>query len=123
MRRSRVRGAANFGCIVWLAIVGLVGYALYKIVPVKVASSAFADFLQEEASFGSIKSVPQLQAEILNEAKKTGIPVNKDNLIIKKTKQEITIEAHYEMTIDFFNGTYKYVWKFDPVFSRPIFLV
>ena len=123
MRRARVRGAANFGCVVWLAIVALVGYAMYKIVPVKVASSAFADFLQEEASFGSIKSVQQIQAEILRKAKDEGIPVNKDNLIIKKTKEAITIEAHYEMTIDFFNGSYKYVWKFDPVFSRPIFLV
>lgn len=124
MRRTRgVRGAANFGCVVWLVIVGLVGYALYKIVPVKIASSAFADFLQEEASFGSIKSPQQLQAEILAEARKSGIPVTKDNLVIKKSREAITIEAHYEMTVDFFNGTYKYVWKFDPVFSRPIFLV
>ena len=96
---------------------------MYKIVPVKVASSAFADFLQEESSFGSIKSVQQIQAEILAKAKEMSIPVNKDNLIIKKTRESITIEAHYEMTIDFFNGAYKYVWKFDPVFSRPLFNV
>jgi hypothetical protein len=124
MRRTRgVRGAANFGCVVWLVIVGLVGYTLYKIVPVKIASSAFADFLQEEASFGSIKSPQQLQSEILSEARRSGIPVTKENLVIRKTREAITIEAHYEMTVDFFNGTYKYVWKFDPVFSRPIFLV
>ncbi|MDQ2971098.1 MAG: hypothetical protein M3R34_08160 [Acidobacteriota bacterium] len=124
MRRTRgIRGAASFGCIVWLVLLAVVGYALYKIVPVKVASSAFADFLQEESSFGSIKSVQQIQAEILAKAKEMSIPVNKDNLIIKKTRESITIEAHYEMTIDFFNGAYKYVWKFDPVYTRPIFLV
>lgn len=124
MRRTRGnRGAASFGCIVWLVLLAVVGYALYKIVPVKVASSAFADFLQEESSFGSIKSVPQIQAEILAKAKEMNIPVNKDNLTIKKTREAITIEAHYEMTIDFFNGAYKYVWKFDPVYTRPIFLV
>jgi hypothetical protein len=124
MRRTRgVRGAANFGCVVWLVIVGLLGYALYKIVPVKIASSAFADFLQEEASFGSIKSLQQIQLEILAKAKEQGLPITKDNLVVKKTRELITIEAHYEMTVDFFNGTYKYVWKFDPVFSRPIFLV
>ncbi|MDQ2978895.1 MAG: hypothetical protein M3R62_06720 [Acidobacteriota bacterium] len=124
MRRTRgTRGAASFGCIVWLVLLAVVGYALYKIVPVKVASSAFADFLQEESSFGSIKSVQQIQAEILAKAKEMSIPVNKDNLIIKKTRESITIEAHYEMTIDFFNGAYKYVWKFDPVYTRPIFLV
>jgi len=124
MRWTRgIRGAASFGCIVWLVLLAVIGYALYKIVPVKVASSAFADFLQEESSFGSIKSVPQIQAEILAKAKEMSIPVNKDNLTIKKTRESITIEAHYEMTIDFFNGAYKYVWKFDPVYTRPIFLV
>jgi hypothetical protein len=124
MRQTRgIRGAASFGCIVWLVLLAVIGYALYKIVPVKVASSAFADFLQEESSFGSIKSVPQIQAEILAKAKEMNIPVNKDNLTIKKTRESITIEAHYEMTIDFFNGAYKYVWKFDPVYTRPIFLV
>ena len=35
----------------------------------------------------------------------------------------ITVEAHYEITIDFFNGAYKYVWKFDPIVQRPLFAV
>jgi hypothetical protein len=119
----RVRGAATFGCIVWLAICGLIGYVLYKVVPVKVSTSAFADFLQEEASFGSIKSPAQLQAEILAKAKEMDIPVTRDNMSVKRTRESITVEAHYEITVDFFNGAYKYVWKFDPVFARPIFNV
>ena len=41
--RRGARGAISFGCIIWLAIVGLVGYALYKIVPVKIQTAAFAD--------------------------------------------------------------------------------
>lgn len=124
MRRTRgARGAASFGCIIWLVILGLLTYALFKIVPVKIQNSAFADFLQEESSFGSIKSVAQLQAEILARAKELQIPVDRDNLTIKKTRESITIEAHYQMTVDFFNGAYKYVWKFDPVYTRPIFLV
>lgn len=124
MRRTRgTRGAINFGCIVWLAIVGLVGYALYKIVPVKVQTAAFADFLQDESGFGSIKSPHQIEAEILAKAREMNIPVRKENLTIKKTKDSITIEAHYEITLEFFNGSYKYVWKFDPVYQRPIFNV
>jgi hypothetical protein len=121
-RTRNSRGAANLGCIIWLAIVGLLGYALYKIVPVKVQAAAFADFLQEEASFGSIKSAPQLEAEILNKAREMQIPVTKENLSIKKTKEAISIEAHYTLTIEFF-GSYKYVWNFDPVFARPLFNV
>lgn len=124
MRRTgNPRGAANFGCIVWVVIIALLGYGLYKIVPVKVQSAAFADYLQEESSFGSIKSTQQIEAEILNKAKEMEVPVTKDNLIIKKTKESISIEAHYAITVDFFSGAYKYVWKFDPVFVRPLFNV
>ncbi len=124
MRRTRgIRGAANVGCIVWLAVLALIGYGLYKIVPVKIANSNFYDFLQEEASFGSIKSVHQIEYEILTKAKELDIPVGKDELTIRKTHEAITIEAHYQMVIDFFNGVYKYVWKFDPVVARPLFAV
>ncbi len=124
MRRTRAaRGAVNFGCIVWLAILALIGYGLYKIVPVKIATSTFYDAMQEQASFGSIKSVQQIEYDLLRKAKDLDIPVTKENLIIKRTHEAITIEAHYEIEIDFFNGAYKYVWKFDPVVSRPTFLV
>lgn len=117
------RGKANFGCVVWLVILALIGYALYKIVPVKVASSTFFDTMQEQASFGSIKSIPQIEFEILKRARELEIPVGKENLIIKRGRESIVIEAHYEITIDFFKGMYKYVWKFDPVVVRPLFAV
>jgi hypothetical protein len=122
-RASAMRGKANIGCIVWLAIVFLVGYALFKVVPVKIATSTFYDTMQEQASFGSIKSLPQIEFAILQKARELELPIGKENLIIKRDKQAITIEAHYEMTIDFFNGLYKYVWKLDPVVSRPLFAV
>jgi len=124
MRRARsMRGKANIGCIVWLAILFLVGYVLYKVVPVKIATSTFYDAMQEQASFGSIKGLGQIEYAILQKARELELPVTKENLIIKRSKEAITIEAHYEMTIDFFNGVYKYVWKFDPVVSRPLFAV
>ena len=124
MRRSRGnRGAANIGCIVWLVILVFVGYVLWKVVPVKIATSEFFDVMQEQASFGSIKDVKFIQFEILRRAEQLQIPVTKDNLKITKSREVITVEAHYEITIDFFNGAYKYVWKFDPVVSRPLFAV
>ena len=124
MNRSRsVRGAANVGCIVWLVILGLVGYVLYKVVPVKIATSEFYDVMQEQAAFGSIKDVKFIEFEILRKAQELQIPVTKDNLKITRSREALTVEAHYEITIDFFNGAYKYVWKFDPVVVRPTFAV
>ena len=124
MRASRaVRGGGTIGCIVWLAIVAMIGYALTRIVPVKVAASRFEDFMSEEAGYGSIKTVSQIQKEILAKAKELQVPVTKDNLTITKVRESITVEAHYQMSIDFFGGSYTYVWKFDPVIKRPLFLV
>ena len=124
MRRSRgIRGAANVGCIVWLVIVVLVGYLLWKVVPVKIATSEFYDVMQEQAAFASIKDVRAIEFEILRRAEELKIPVKKDNLKITKIREMITVEAQYEIPIQFFNGTYTYVWKFHPVVQRPLFLV
>jgi hypothetical protein len=124
MRRSRgIRGGANFGCIVWLLILAFVGYVLWKVVPVKIASSEFYDVMQEQASFGSIKDPKFIEFEILRKADELKIPVTKDNLKVTRGRESITVEAHYQITIDFFNGAYKYVWKFDPIVQRPLFAV
>jgi hypothetical protein len=123
MRRTRgTRGEGRIGCILWLAVLGFIGYGLYKIIPVKIATSTFYDFMQEEAAFGSIRDIKQLQKELLAKARELDIPVTQENLTIKRSRESITIEAHYEITVEFF-GWKKYVWKFDQVVSRPTFLV
>ena len=124
MRTRHVeRGKANVGCIIWLAILALIGYVLFKVVPPKIATSTFYDAMQEQAAFGSIKSIEQIQYAVLQKARELELPIGKENLIIKRSKEQITIEAHYELTIDFFDGLYKYVWKLDPVVARPLFAV
>jgi hypothetical protein len=42
---------------------------------------------------------------------------------VTRTRAAVTIEAHYTIPIEFFGGAYKYVWKFDPVVTRPTFAV
>ena len=124
MKRTRgIRGGANIGCMIWLVILGFIGYVLYKVVPVKMASSEFYDTMQEQASFGSIKDQKFIEYEILKKAEELQIPVKKDNLKITRSQNSIKVEAHYEITVDFFNGAYKYVWKFDPIVERPLFAV
>ena len=101
----------------------MIGYSLFKIVPVKIATSTFEDLLNEQASFGSIKSVKQIESEILSKAKELDIPVTKDNLTITRTREKITIEAHYTLNIVFFGGAYTFVWKRNPIVERPTFVV
>lgn len=87
MRRHAERGKTSFGCIVWVVVIALLGYFLYKVVPVKVATSTFHDVMTEQASFGSIKGVPQIEYEILRRAVELEIPVTKENLKITKVRE------------------------------------
>jgi hypothetical protein len=121
--RRRVRGAGNIGCLLWLVVIVAVGHVLYKVVPVKIRSSTFYDTMQEQASFGSIKSEQQILYEVLRRAQELQIPVTKETVTVTRARQSVTIEAHYSIPIEFFGGTYKYVWKFDPVVTRPTFAV
>ncbi|HEX5856070.1 MAG TPA: hypothetical protein VFZ57_10655 [Thermoanaerobaculia bacterium] len=120
-RSAPVAGRGRIGCILWLAVLAFIGYGLYKVIPVKIATSTFYDFMQEEASFASIRNVKQLQKEILAKAKELNLPVTEENLSLKRTRESITIEAHYEIDIQTFWK--KYTWKFDQVVERPTFLV
>jgi hypothetical protein len=122
-RRSAARGAGNIGCLLWLIVLVAVGHVLWKVVPVKVRSSEFYDVMQEQASFGSIKSEAAIQYEVLRRAQELRIPVTKDNLKVIRSREAVTVEAHYQIPIEFFGGAYTYVWKFDPVVSRPTFAV
>jgi hypothetical protein len=124
MRRRRAElGRGNLGCILWLIVVIAVAHVLWIVVPVKIKTSEFYDVMQEQASFGSIKSEGAIQYEILRRAQQLQIPVTKENLKVIRQREAVTVEAHYEIPLEFFGGAYKYVWKFDPVVSRPTFAV
>lgn len=124
MRGNRsVSGKGNLGCVLWLIVVVAVGHILWKVVPVKIKTSEFYDVMQEQAAFGSIKSEQQIAYEILRRAQEIGVPVTKENFKIVRTREAVVVEAHYEIPLEFFGGLYKFVWKFDPVISRPTFAV
>ena len=124
MRGSRrIRGKGMIGCLLWLVVLAAVAHVLYKVVPVKIRSSSFYDVMQEQASFGSIKSEDQIRYEILRRAEELKIPVTRETLTVTRSRSAVTVEAHYSIPIEFFGGVYRYVWKFDPVVSRPTFAV
>ena len=118
-----MRGAGNIGCLLWLVVLVAVGHVLWKVVPVKIRSSTFFDTMQEQASFGSIKSEQQILYEVLRRAEELQIPVTRETVTVTRTRSAVTIEAHYSIPLEFFGGAYKYVWKFDPVVTRPTFAV
>ena len=119
MRRlGALRGEGRLGCFLWLLLVALLAYGGFKIVPVKFAASRFEDFIAEEAAFAGSKGNPQIIQELLSQAQQLDLPVTKDQIEIKRTRESITIAAHYQVNVEFFGQT-GFVWKFDPVVIRP----
>jgi hypothetical protein len=118
-----MRGKGMVGCLIWLVVIGAVAHVLYKVVPVKIRSSTFFDTMQEQASFGSIKSEGQILYEVLRRAEELKITVTRETVTVTRSRSAVTVEAHYEIPIEFFGGAYKYVWKFHPVVTRPTFAV
>lgn len=123
MGNRRMRGKGMIGCLLWLVVLLAVAHVLYKVVPIKVKTSTFFDTMQEQASFGSIKSEQQMLYEVLRRAEELQIPVTRETVSVTRTRSSVTIEAHYTIPVEFFGGVYKYVWKFDQVVTRPTFAV
>ncbi|HEX7252658.1 MAG TPA: hypothetical protein VF376_07245 [Thermoanaerobaculia bacterium] len=119
-RTRTIRGEGRTGCVLWLLFLGLVIYALYEIVPVRIAAGQFTDAIQEQATFAATHQNPQIYSELLEKAADLKLPIRKDQITINRTRESIQIEAHYVVPIEFFGGLINFTMSFDPVIARPL---
>ena len=71
---------------------------LWKVVPVKIATSTFYDSCRSRRPSARSRTSNSIQYEILAKAEELKLPVTKDNLKITRTREAVTVEAHYEIT-------------------------
>ena len=75
MRSTRgMRGAIKIGCILWLALLGVFAHMAYVIIPVKVKTSTFYDFMEEEAAFCAVRMTPVIASERVMMSEKVSRP-------------------------------------------------
>jgi type III secretion system FlhB-like substrate exporter len=121
MRRPRrERGEGRTGCILWLAFAGLVAYVLILAVPAKVAIGQFVDAMQEEATFAASRGNAQITQELMEKADELKIPLKKEELLVTRTRESITIEVHTVLPVPFFGGLWTWVMPIDRVVGRPL---
>jgi hypothetical protein len=94
------RGITKLGCLIWLLIVTAIGYfglhfgeAYYRYLQYKQAMDAevrFRSFLPDERIIKNLKA----------QADSIGLPDDAKIITIKRDNGRITIEAHYEETIE-----------------------
>jgi hypothetical protein len=121
------RGEGKFGCIVSLLVVGAIGAAAYKAVPVYYGNSELIDACGFIASGASSKPVETIEREVKDKAKELMVVealTNKGAIRVTKTSGgeagTCTITLRYKRVIDFY-GVYQWTLATDSVISKPIF--
>ncbi len=119
-RRAAERGEGNFGCILWVAALGLAVLIAVKMVPVKIASSQLFDFMEEQAKFAATVPPENLAKGIVNKAKELELPLAKEDVHVERIGDNIRMRAVFTVPVEF--PGYTYLWHFDQQVNRPIYI-
>jgi len=121
------RGEGKIGCIFSLLLLGAVGAAAYKAVPVYWGNSELIDACDFLASGASGKPVEIVEKEIRDKARELGVvEVLRDKNAIRVAKTGsgdaglCTITLRYHSTVDFY-GLYSWSWPVDKRITKPIY--
>lgn len=118
--RLSERGEGRIGLFIALALLGAVVFVGMKIIPVRINSYEFLDFMREQARFGSAeRDSKNIYDRVLKKAIDLDLPLDKKNLKVERTTTEMVISAKFEVPIDLKVTTY--VYKFDHRERAPLF--
>jgi hypothetical protein len=109
------------GCVVWLLALIIVVVICWKAVPVKIASAEFYDYIEEQAKFAGGTPPEVLKKQILQKARELELPVREKQVTVERLGDNIRMHVVYEVPLEF--PGYTYIWKFDHLIKRPIFIV
>jgi hypothetical protein len=119
LRNRRERGEGQVGCLVGLVLLLAAALVAYKMIPVKVKTAEMRDAVVDEAKSAGQHNDKQMMASILDSAKRLELPVNEENVSIRRTSDRISVEVEYVVPVNF--PGYVYNWKFRHKAENPIF--
>ena len=105
--------------IVSLAVIGFVIFVGVKVIPVRVNAYEFRDFVRNQARFASQAENSAIRKSISDKAQELGIPLDKKNLKVSRSTNEVHISASFEQPIDLKLTTY--IYKFTADEKAPLF--
>ena len=117
---SRERGDGRIGFLLSLALLGAGFFVGIKVIPVRVNAYEFRDYLQDECRYAATRNRDEeIYKRIFDKAKELKLPLEKKNLHMQRTSNEMIISASYEEPIDL--KVTRYVYKFDHEEHAPLF--
>lgn len=121
MRRDQEHGGARIGAVIWILLFVVFVMIAKEAIPVKIKTSQLEDFMVELAKFSTREPDEKLQRRILEKADELQLPLVKDDVTVHKANGRVRMHAQYEIPLEF--PFYTYVWHFDHVVDRPIFII
>ncbi len=122
MRTRRQAGEGVAGCVVYLLLAAIAALVLVKMVPVKVKSAEFNDYMVEQAKFAGRRTTAQaVHAALLRKADELGLPVTKKDIKVELKGGHLNMRCTYTVPVDLV--LYTYEWKFDHAVRRPVFII
>ncbi|MEI6592330.1 MAG: hypothetical protein WCL47_03755 [Holophagaceae bacterium] len=124
---KRQRGEGKVGCLVSLLLLGILGAAAFKAVPIYYGNSELVDACEFIASGASRKPVDVLEREVKEKARALGVTeLLADKTALRITKSgggevgSCTITLRYVQVIDFY-GVYQWPLTTEKRITKPIF--
>lgn len=115
-KQSDERGGSKFSLLVTLVILGAMGFAGVKIVPIYVENYQFQDSIEAESRFALTgypkKSPDDVRNDILKKAKELDLPVKPEDIRVSMTNGSVEISADYSYTFDL--SVYQWTHDFHP---------
>ncbi|MEO8216069.1 MAG: hypothetical protein ABI718_03195 [Acidobacteriota bacterium] len=120
MRSKRSeQGEGQLGCILGLIILAAAVYVAFKLVPVKMDAADMRRTITDQARSAGMMTDERIRKTIMVRAMDLDVPLDEKNLIIRRSNNEISIEASYTVPVKF--PGYVFYWKFNPSAENPIF--
>ena len=121
------RGEGKIGCIISILVLGILGAAAYRAVPVYYGNSELIDACDFIASGASRKPIETVEREVKDKARDLGVLEalsTKNAIRVSKVGSgevgNCTITLRYKRVIDFY-GVYKFTLETDKRITKPIF--
>lgn len=94
------RGATKLGCLMTLMVLAAIGYFGANAGEVYWRFYQYQDAMKQEVTFRARQPIPALRARLRHIADSLGLPEDAGIVSVKRTANEIFIEAHYEEVIE-----------------------
>lgn len=119
--RSAHKGEGRIGCIFWLLVLIVGALIAWEVVPIKMKSVEFHDFIEDQAAVATYsRDAEAMKKRILAKASELDIPLDKDKLEVTRIGDRIRIKASYTIPAEF--PGYTHYWKFEHEIDRNLYI-